>query len=1148
MRCVACGEENADRSRFCLSCGLALTTEAQSDAAISRRIVTVLFADMVGSTGFAESLDAEIVRAIQERYFIALRTTIERHGGVVEKFIGDAVMAVFGWPRAHEDDALRAVRAAAGFPAALEAANVDLRSRGLPEITLRVGVSTGPVVALADTTDALVTGDTVNVAARLEQAAAPGQILLGIETYRLVRDVVDVEPLGTIPIRGRAVGTDAFRVRSVGEAGIRVRDTDLPLVGRGVELAELRAGFGHVAKTGRARMSLILGPAGTGKSRLAREFLAEVDARADVLRGRCLPYGDGITYWPIAEILRDVGGLPADAPVLQVLAGVERRLGVSASPRLGAVIAAVLGASADAVDRDEIVWGFCQLLGVMARAKPVVVLIEDLHWADASLLRLLEATLEWGPDGLYLVATSRSDLLEDHPNWPDATARSERIDLRPLEQNAVDLLLDSIPAGRALGPILRARINDAADGNPLFLEEFVGMLIDQGHLRDEDGAWVAGQAVESLPIPPTIAALLAARLDALQRSEQNVIGCGSVIGRSFERGAVATLSVVPEGERLAATLLNLLHRDLIIAGPHGVDGGDSYRFRHILIRDAAYERLSKSERARLHEGFVAWLDAVVWGEAHAVVEIAAHHLAQAAEYRWELAPHEAATVDLSERAIERLVAAAGRAERVAAFSETTRHLGRAIRLADRLSDLQRRRDLRSRRAGAAHLAGEMDEAIAAAREAIDLLSPQAGMEEARLLGALAIYLEAYGDSGGALETLDRGLAIASSGGGQDRLSLLNQKARFLMLGNAASEARELAEEAVRLARETNAEVELSNGLSTLGITLMMLGDRESALERLTEARAVATRTGDPVARVRSSINLTVVRNGGPRRVDLHKLNEANIAEAEALGLSRYATANLINAAYSAWWAGDPQRAKTYAQRLIDQHVPSEHTAFAWHLVSASQAAQGRFAEAQEAAATSRDWLRRLDVPPREVDYEITEAEIALAFGRPQSALAILAAGLERGGGADPDKLAQLLLVGLRAAVDAVIKGESKPVSPMGTAQEIADGMRRLRLLPAGTLSWEGFCALDLVDAELSRLGPTQPTIWREAAAREHELNVPTFEAYALWRWVEALREVAASAEEVCAAATIALEAARRVEAGHLVRSLEAVAQDSTATT
>ena len=486
--------------------------------------MTVVFVDLSGSTALGERLDPEALRSVMRRYHAELRRILEYHGGTVEKFVGDAVMAVFGLPHVHEDDALRAVRAAAEMRDAVEALHLQVR----------IGVNTGDVVAGDGET--LVTGDAVNVAARLEQVAAPGEILLGEQTHILVRDAVRVEPLEPLSLKGKAESVPALRLAEVlPDVPAFTRRIDSPFVGREPELRELEAAFRQSTDEGRCRLSTIVGPPGIGKSRLVREFLARADAQ--VLVGRCLPYGEGITYWPVVEILKQLPRTPAE-----IVDGDEN------ADVIVARIAGAVGAARAVGAPEEIAWAFRKLLEALARERPLIVLVDDIHWAEPTMLDLLEYVVSFSQDTpMLILCLARPDLFERRPSWSNPRPNASLLALDPLSDREAHSLAERLVATRPLRDRSHVRLVEAAEGNPLFVEQLIAMHADSGG--------------SELEIPPTIQALLAARIDRLEPAERSVIECASVEGRMFHRGAVAEL--LPEVARpdLGAHLIALVRKD-----------------------------------------------------------------------------------------------------------------------------------------------------------------------------------------------------------------------------------------------------------------------------------------------------------------------------------------------------------------------------------------------------------------------------------------------------------------------------------------------------------------------------------------------------------------------------------------------------------
>ncbi len=659
--CPNCGEQNPDRFRVCGICGTALAPEVGKEEV--RKTVTVVFCDLKGSTSLGEKLDTETLREVLGAYFTEMKAALERHGGTVEKFIGDAVMAVFGLPRVHEDDPLRAVRAAADMQRRLASLNERLETDWGVRLENRIGVNTGEVVA-GDVTagQRLVTGDTVNTAARLEQAAPPTEILIGEPTYRMVKDAVEVEPVAPLELKGKSQPIPAYRVIAVTRSEGLARRLDAPMVGRGNELQAVQDAFERAVQKRIPQLVTVLGPAGVGKSRLLREFALTVGNRATVLSGRCLSYGDGITFWPLAEVVREAAVISegdsfdrAQAK-LQALVGPED---TDVAERIGAAI----GLSTATFPVHETYWAAKKLLERQARDRPLVVQIEDLHWGEPTFLELLRFVLDHTADApLVLVCSARPDLKEEHPDWTIGRENAHAITLSPLTSDESSHIVDNLIGATSLDEVARDRIIDAAEGNPLFVEQMLSMLIDDGILdRDEWGRWVLVSDIGGLTIPPSISALLTARLDRLAEVERASLERGSVIGQIFYRGAVEDL--VPETVRdhVGRALGSLIDKELIQPDPSTFAGHECYRFVHILIRDAAYHGLLKRTRAELHERFVDWVERVAGDRVIEYEEIRGYHLEQAFLIRAQLGPVDQHTVDVGVRGASHLSAAGHRA-------------------------------------------------------------------------------------------------------------------------------------------------------------------------------------------------------------------------------------------------------------------------------------------------------------------------------------------------------------------------------------------------------------------------------------------------------------------------------------------------------
>jgi class 3 adenylate cyclase/tetratricopeptide (TPR) repeat protein len=625
--CPRCGRAAAPEANFCAGCGMRLAGRAAS-APHARKTVTILFADVSGFTALGERLDPESLEQVMARYFAAMRAVVERHGGTVEKFIGDGFMVVFGVPVVHEDDALRAARAALEMRAALEPLNEELGRRWDVHLRTHTGINTGEVV-VGESFDGqpLTLGDTVNVAQRLESAAGPSEILVGPATARLLRDAARLTPVEPLQLKGKATPIEPWRLHSIGPDRERAhRPADL--VGRRAELCLLRDAFDGVVASRRPALVTVVGPAGIGKSRLSRELTAAVAERATVLVGRCLPYGEGITYWPLAEVVRRLTGFPDEAAIAALAAPDPD------AQRIAARVARVAGFEPGGVTVEESHWAVRRLLEIRAAQHPVIVVIDDVHWAEPTLLDLLDHVWTYAGDvPLMAICNARPELLERRPDWGD---RGTVVPLGPLADAEAAALLDQLGAGA--GDDERARVLATAEGNPFFLEQVVAM-------RAEPGRAGAGP-------PDSIQALLAARIDGLPPPERAVIEVAAVEGRTFHLGAAAELLGHRDPAALDALVDALVRRQLIRPSGGELPGERGYRFAHILIRDVAYGLIPKTRRADLHERFAGWLERRA-GSGHA--EIVGHHLEQAHRCHAELRPRaDAERRPLDTRAAEHL--------------------------------------------------------------------------------------------------------------------------------------------------------------------------------------------------------------------------------------------------------------------------------------------------------------------------------------------------------------------------------------------------------------------------------------------------------------------------------------------------------------
>jgi DNA-binding SARP family transcriptional activator/class 3 adenylate cyclase len=619
----------------------------------ARKTVTVVTVGVSIASGGGEVLDPEALRRFTGRAFGQIVGAVERHGGVVETVAGEALTAVFGLPTVHEDDALRGVRAAADVRAALSALAAELLIERAVELDFRVGVSTGEVVTGIDAgRGPRTTGETLRRSSELAHAATNGEILFDEAAWQLVRHAVTAD-----------AARDAWRLVDVADAvSVPGRRLDSPMVGRVRERRRLLDAFEQAVGDRSCQLFTVLGLAGVGKSRLVHEFLGDVTGRARVARGRCLPYGEGITFWPLREVVNELVGLDdADSPG-------EARVKLAASFRgeqevdiLALRVAELIGLAEVEGSAEE---GFVALRGLfeaLARAQPLVIVFDDIHWGETTFLDLIEHLADWTRDAsMLLVCVARPELLDVRPDWGGGKLNATAALLEPLSDDECSQLIENLLGRTGLADTVGSRLAEAAEGNPLFVEEMVSMLIDDGLLERENGGWVATQDISAVPVPPTIHALLAARLDQLGMHERAVVECAAVAGKVFQEGAVAELAPVELRPSVADALGMLIRKELI--RPERASLGDrTYRFRHLLIRDAAYDSIPKEERAELHERFGRWLERTSGERAIEYEEVLGYHFEQAYRYRAELGSVDDAARAVAKTAAERLGSAGRRA-------------------------------------------------------------------------------------------------------------------------------------------------------------------------------------------------------------------------------------------------------------------------------------------------------------------------------------------------------------------------------------------------------------------------------------------------------------------------------------------------------
>jgi class 3 adenylate cyclase/tetratricopeptide (TPR) repeat protein len=740
--CPNCGEENPDKAKFCLECATPVKAPPPPPAE-ERKVVSVLFVDLVGFTARFHDADPEDVRAALAPYHQRLKTEIERFGGTVEKFIGDAVMAVFGAPVVHEDDAERAVRAALRIVGAIEELN---ESQPLLDLSIRAAVNTGEAVvslgARPSIGEGLGTGDVVNTASRLQAASPVGGVIVGEITYRSTKGSISYEELDAVRVKGKPKPVRVWRAISArSRYGVEMEITPTtPFVGREFELELLKSTFRRTVRESSIQLVTILGEPGAGKTRLLSELASYLDAQ-DLLsswrQGRSLPYGEGITFWALGEIVKTQAGiLDSDSPDE---ASVKLQLAVEAvveepserdwfSARLGPLIGVSGPADADS-SREESFTAWRRFLEAVGRRSPLVVVFEDVHWADLPLLEFIDHLVEWSSGSpLLVLCSARPELFEKHPEWGGGKANSTTISLSPLTDAETAQLIGALLSTTLLPANVQEALLQRAGGNPLFASEFILMLRDRGFLTTDGRSLTI--AADEIPIPETIHACIAARLDTLPSERKALLHHAAVVGKVFWTGAVAHVGELEEGA-LKYSLHELARRELIRpALKSSVNGEDEYSFRHALIADVSYNQIPRAARGRKHRSCAEWIESIAGDRVGDQAEVLAHHYGRAGELLGASArPDEREALQVSARGY--LVMAGDRALHLDA--------GRARHFYERALELVPTADVA--RAGvvaclakAAHIAGDLTVASELYEEAIPrLLAQGQGLEAGELL-------------------------------------------------------------------------------------------------------------------------------------------------------------------------------------------------------------------------------------------------------------------------------------------------------------------------------------------------------------------------------------------------------------------------------
>ena len=892
--CSSCGVELPAEARFCPACGTAVTAElaaaaldrqpsvsssSDRDHGRERKVATLLFADIVGFTSLNESHDPELVSSRTASLFERLSREVQRYEGTVEKFAGDAMLAVFGVPAAHEDDPERAVRAALEMQVVVGAMGSD--DGGGLHLKLRIGIETGEVLVdqarAATERDLFVTGDAVNTAARLQGAAEPGTVVVGPSTYAATRDAVDYEELPAVELKGKALPVVAWRAVAVkaGRGGRQARlGLESPLVGRDAELALLKETVRRAIGDGRPHLVTIMGSAGVGKSRLTWELEKYLDGLPEAYhwrKGRCLAYS-GLSFGPIADVVRvDAGILDDDAPdaARRKLAARLSQLALDAeeediSDALEAVLA--IGDSRER-PRDELFEAWRRYLGAIAEVAPLVLVVEDIHWADDGVLSFLDFLARWGEGAMVIMCLARHELLERRSSWGGGLPNATTIVLEPLGEEAASALMEGLLDG-GVPSALADRIIELTEGNPLFAEEMVRMLVDRGVLRFADGRWELAGAVDQVQIPSSVQAVLAARLDTLPEDEKRVAQDAAVVGRIFWDVIVAHLA----GSSRSPTddlIRRLRVKDLVVQRkPSSLAEASEYGFRHVLIRDVAYDSLPKRDRSRLHRDIALWAEAELSDRVDEFSELIAGHLAAAVAYEEEFThgdDHELRTLrELTRTAALR---AAQRATTMSQLDSAGRWLKLAVDLASKLDAPPREfAELAAEYAAMAWENAEPAERDAVLSAAIDglLALDDLGDEDDQLLARLrndrALALYDLADVDGARELARSGIAALEPGPpSAGRALLLNRLGWTYWRAGPVEESVPLLERAIEEAQATSSSEILRWATHDLGIAFGFLERYDESISVLAESYRQAQESNDRPLLLRCYINLPAVR-------------------------------------------------------------------------------------------------------------------------------------------------------------------------------------------------------------------------------------------------------------------------------------------------
>ena len=1085
--CAECGTRNSPGAKFCGECGATLGTSAQTrpqppEPLAERRLVTVLFADLVGFTTVSEARDAEDVRELLSRYFDTCRTLIARYGGTVEKFIGDAVMAVWGAPVAMEDDAERAVRAAIDLVAAVEALGAEVGSVGL---RARVGVLTGEAaVTIGAQAEGMVAGDLVNTASRIQSVAEPGAVFVGESTKRATEAAVVYEDAGVRELKGKLESVRVWRaVRVIGGIGGAQHTTGLeaPFVGRDRELRVVKELFHASAGESKAHLVSVLAVAGTGKSRLSWEFFKYIDGLAENVRwhrGRCLPYGEGVTFWALAEMVRTraqiVEGEDTASQREKLHAAVEESIADAderrfVEPRL----AHLLGLEEHAQwERENLFSAWRLFYERLAEEMPTVLVFEDMEWADAALLDFIEHLVDWSRNHpLFVIVLARPELTERRPTWGAGKRNSSSLSLEPLQTDDMDTLLSGLVPG--LPDELRARIRERAEGMPLYAVETVRMLLDRGLVVERDHSYVPAGPIETLEVPETLHALVAARLDGLGNQERRLLQSASVLGKTFTIEALATL-VGRAPEEVEPALAGLARKEMLSlsADPLSPERGQ-YGFLQDMVRRVAYETLSKHDRRAKHLAAAAMDE----GEEELAEVVAGHYLAAAAAD-----PDAADAGEIARRAVAALRQAGQRASSLAATQEAQRYYEQAAALA---SETAEQADLLEHAGIMAQRGGRASAARAHYERAVALFEERGATHPAaRVSARLGEVMWDTGRLREALDRMDAALALLTAEEGDaDVAALTAQIARFKFFSGEADVALERAETALDLAESLGLPEVLSHAVNTKAMILSTHGRPGEAGALIRYALEVALEHDIPSAALRAYNNVADLEARADRYEQAAAGYRDGLALARRVG-SRHNELMFLGQTYPLYALGSWDEALDQAAQVPGEAFSQTRFPFVCLLGNSVSILchRGDLEAAEELIERYAVLRDSADVSER-AGYAWPESQLRLARGDTAGALQVAGAAWEtrEAAGANSESIKEVFAIALRAALEL---GDASSAEAVFESVESAGRGKVPPVLRAYTMQYRAKQAAGMGDLERG------DRLFRGAAALMRELATP----------------------------------------------------------